>query len=337
MLKDFWYIACRSKDLRKKPLSRALMDNRLVIFRDGGGKAVALEDRCRHRNAPLSSGKVCEDTIQCPYHGWRYHTDGSIASIPAIPIDQLEKYPTGVRKFRCDEHQGYVWVCLSDAPLSSTPTPFPNLGKPGWASFRMKTRFNAGVEACLENFLDCPHATYVHRGWFRSPTHKKIRVIVRTLVDGAEAEYFEEPREKSAVWSLLSPKKAQMKHTDRFIAPSTSQVDYKFSNGMHYTITSSCTPVDKDVTEVFTVITFRVRWLGHLVKLYFKPLSKLIITQDVNILNAQTRNVNKFGGAEYTVMDTDLLFKPIKLWREAMESGKAPPAAGLEKHVELCL
>jgi phenylpropionate dioxygenase-like ring-hydroxylating dioxygenase large terminal subunit len=337
MLKDYWYIACRSKDLRKKPLSRQIMDCPLVLFRDHHGKAVVLEDRCRHRNSPLSNGKVCEGTIQCPYHGWRYHGDGSVASIPAKPMDQRWKYPAGVKSYLCHESQGYVWICLSNAPVSAKPTPFPYLGEPGWLSFRMKTRFNAGVDACLENFLDCPHATYVHRGWFRSPTHKKVRVIVRTLEDGAEAEYFEEPREKSAVWSLLAPKKAQMKHTDRFIAPSTSRVDYNFSNGMHYSITSSCTPLENDVTEVFTVITFRIRWFGHLVRLYFKPLSKLIITQDVNVLNAQTNNLRKFGGSDYVVMDTDLLFKPIKHWREAMENELAPPAAGKEECIELCL
>ena len=337
MLDNYWYIVCRSKDLGNKPLSRKLFDTPLVLFRDTKNNASALEDRCQHRNAPLSKGKVCAGTIQCPYHGWRYHADGNIAEIPTITQIQVNEHSAGIRSFHCLEQQGYVWVCLADKPVNKIPLFFPNLSKPGWVSFHMKTRFNATVEACLENFLDCPHATYVHKGWFRSPTRKTVRAIVRTLEDGAEAEYFEEPREKSAVWSLLSPKKSQMKHTDRFIAPATSRVDYDFSNGMHYTITSSCTPIEKDVTEVFTVITFRIKWFGHLVKLYFKPLSKLIIKQDVNILQAQTDNIKSFGNAKFTVINTDLLFKSIKEWRQALKNGQEPPAAGEEKHIDLLL
>lgn len=337
MLKDYWYIVCRSKELRKKPLSRQLFNVNLALFRDSTGKVFALEDRCQHRNAPLSKGQVCADTIQCPYHGWKYHTNGKIAEIPTIPDCNKNKYPGGIPSFLCKEQQGYVWVCLTNKPSHTLPLLFPNLNKTGWASFHMKTHFNANVEACLENFLDCPHATYVHRGWFRSPTKKIVRAILRTLDDGAEAEYFEEPREKSAVWSLLSPKKTKMKHTDRFIAPATSRVDYNFSNGMHYTITSSCTPLDNEATEVYTVITFRIKWIGHLVKLYFRPLSKLIIKQDVDILKAQSDNIKKFGSTDFVIMETDLLYKPIQEWRYAIKNDKPLPKAGKEKHIEISL
>ncbi len=108
------------------------------------------------------------------------------------------------------EQNGYIWVCLSDTLGEKKPRMFPYLGDKGWTSFRMKTRFKAPVESCLENFLDCPHATYVHKGWFRSPTDKLVKATVRRLSDGAEAEYFEEPRVRSLVWSFLSPKKSSL-------------------------------------------------------------------------------------------------------------------------------
>jgi hypothetical protein len=68
----------------------------------------------------------------------------------------------------------------------------------------METLFRGGVKACPENLLDCPHATHVHRYWFRSPIFRPVRAVVRTLDDGAVTEYLEEPGEKSLVWSLLS-------------------------------------------------------------------------------------------------------------------------------------
>lgn len=344
MLENYWYIVCSSKELGNRPLARTLFAKPIVLFRDQQGKAIALEDRCRHRNAPLSQGKVCGNSVQCPYHGWRYDAKGCIVDIPALGPQPSSadagvtgvRFPSGVAAYACLEQQGYIWVCMGQVS-SQKPLPFAGLSEKGWVNFRMKTRFTAPVDACLENFLDCPHATYVHKGWFRSPTRRKVRAVVTTLDDGAQAEYFDEPREKSAVWTLLSPGKATMQHTDRFIAPATSRVDYSFSNGMHYIISSACTPVDNETTDVYTVITFRIKWIGHLVALYFKPLSRLIIKQDVDVLLAQTANIKKFGSEDFVVLDTDLLIKAIRQWRRAIDKGVAPPAAGQQQEFDLYL
>jgi phenylpropionate dioxygenase-like ring-hydroxylating dioxygenase large terminal subunit len=335
MLEDYWYIACRSGELRRTPLSLLIMGRHLVLFRTEAGEVAALDDRCAHRNAPLSQGKVCRDTLQCPYHGWRYGKDGRVMEIPALAQQNVTDFSARIKSYPCIEQQGFVWICLTSTPANPVPVPFPGLNQAGWTSFQMRTRFAAPVEACLENFLDCPHATHVHRGWFRSQTQRHVSATVRTLDDGAQVEYFEEPREKSVVWTLLSPGRASMQHTDRFIAPATSRVDYRFSNGMHYIITSSCTPVDKCTTDVFTVISFRIKWVGWLVKLYFRPLSRFIIRQDVAILAAQQQNIKKFGGAEFKVVEPDLLYTCIKEWRAALKAGISPPAAGEGWNVEL--
>jgi len=335
MLEGYWYIACRSKDLRRTPLSRTIMGQHLVLFRTAAGELAALKDSCAHRNAPLSRGKICHNTLQCPYHGWRYNSDGRIMEIPALAQQGGADFSVGIKSYCCIEQQGYVWICLSSTPADPDPMSFPGLKQAGWTSFQMRTRFAAPVEACLENFLDIPHASHVHRGWFRSPTQRLVSATVRTLEDGAEAEYFEEPRERSVVWSLLSPGRADMQHTDRFIAPATSRVDYRFSNGMHYTITSSCTPIDQCTTEVFTVISFHIKWVGWLVKLYFKPLSRFIIKQDVAILGLQQQNIQKFGGPEFKVLEADLLYTSINAWRAALKDGTAPPAAGESRDVKL--
>ena len=81
----YWQIACRSRDLRRSPRAVTIGDRPLVLFRDAQGDAVALEDRCAHRNAPLSIGRVCKGRLQCRYHGWEYDSEGRAAHIPALP------------------------------------------------------------------------------------------------------------------------------------------------------------------------------------------------------------------------------------------------------------
>lgn len=335
MLENHWYIACTSRQLRGRPLARTLFGRRLALFRDASGEPAALEDCCPHRNAPLSAGRVEQGRLNCPYHGWSFNPRGELEAIPYRPGPPPD---CRVKHYPCVEQDGYVWVCPSEHQPEKEPTSFPHLDRPGWTSFRMETLFEATVEACLENFLDCPHATHVHRYWFRTPTARPVRAVVRTLADGAEAEYFEEPREKSLVWSLLSPgRQVGMTHTDRYIAPATSRVDYRFEDGRAYSITSSCTPVDEGRTRVFTVISFRRGWLGPLVRLFFHPLSRIIIHQDVRMLALQQENVVHRGESAFVAVEQDLLFGPIQQWRRALAEGRPGPEAGREWQVELRL
>ncbi|MGH9657866.1 MAG: Rieske 2Fe-2S domain-containing protein [Bryobacteraceae bacterium] len=333
----WWYIAARSAELRKKPRRATILGRPVVLFREPDGRPAALEDRCAHRGAALSEGSVTEGTVACPYHGWRYSGDGRVAAIPSMPERCPIPEHLRVVSYPCLEQDGYVWVSLARSPAVERPHRFLLLGERGWTTFRMTTLFRAPVEACLENFLDCPHATTVHESWFRSPTARTVRAVVRSLADGAEAEYFDEPREKSVVWTLLSPKGAEMKHIDRFIAPNTSEVDYRFSTGARYVITSSCTPVEEATTLVHTVITFRFGPFSGLVRLLFEPLARRIIRQDVEMLDRLQMNTRRFEKPRQAILAQDLLAPYILKWRHALESGAAPPPAGQEHHVEMRL
>lgn len=339
MLQDYWYIACEARAVRRKPVAIRLFDQPIVIFRDAQGRPAALQDRCAHRGAPLSKGRLCDGTLECPYHGWRYDAGGQVVSIPARPDIPPECVQgTLVPSYACLEQDGYIWISLAQRPAQSAPLRFPYIDQPGWTSFRMNTYFPAPVEACLENFLDCPHATFVHRFWFRAPTAKPVRAVTRSLSDGAVTEYYEEPREKSLVWSLLAPRAGMsMQHTDRFIAPATSRVDYLFSNGRHYVITSSCTPLSAQETRVHTVISFRFGRIGKLIRLFFQPLSRYIIRQDVKILKLQQDNIRRFTDGAFQVIEQDVLIRHIRAWRQALRSGAPPPPAGREEHVKLQL
>ncbi len=334
MLEDHWYIACRSRSLNKKPVSIKLFGKSVVLFRDQQAHPVAIMDRCQHRNVPLSCGTVENGEISCPYHGWRYDASGKLVDIPYAINNELVKN-TGVNAYSCCEQDGYIWVSTGKPDSGKNQGTFPHLGKKGWKSFHMDTLFEGTVEACLENFLDCPHALSVHRFWFRSPASKVVQATIRSLDDGAVVEYFSEPRGKSAVWLLLSSASEQMTHTDRFIAPATSRVEYKFSDKREYVITSSCTPVDDHTTRVFTVISFRFGYLGWLIRPFFHLLSRLIIKQDVQILRLQQANIKQFGKTKFVAVDEDVLFKPILAWRSALQKGESPPVSGHEVQVEL--
>lgn len=333
-LHNYWYIVATETAVRKKPQAVCLFGRNYVVFAAENGKIAAMLDCCPHRNVPLSGGKTVNGRLVCPYHGWQFDGDGKLAHIPATPSCCPNVcIPTA----HCVVQDGYVWLCIGN-PVAEKPLSFPHLGEQGWTTFRMKKLFHAPVAQCLENFLDCPHAVYVHTGWFRSPTRKSTTVKLRWLADGAEAEYLNEPREKSVVWKMLQDSDSQMRHTDRFIAPNTSQVDYVFSDKKHYVITSSCTPISDTETEVHTVISFKYGRLNPLIRLFFEPLSHIIIGQDVAMLKRQHDNIQRFGGqARFYTSQADVLLPAIEAWRKALDENSPPPPAGHEEERELYL
>ena len=70
-----WYVACTPSEIDGQPLGRVICNQRLVLYRGPGGQAVALEDWCPHRGAPLSLGRVEEGKLICGYHGLVFDRD----------------------------------------------------------------------------------------------------------------------------------------------------------------------------------------------------------------------------------------------------------------------
>lgn len=333
-LKDNWYIACRSRELRSKPKQVTMFSTTFVLWRDESGTVRVLLDRCAHRNAPLSEGQVENGCIVCPYHGWNFEGSGACSKIPSLaegrPLPQSAKVPASAA---C-EQDGYVWMCPNNPP-ASPPRRFTNCGDAGWTTFHMHTRFEGSLEACLENFLDCPHTATVHRGWFRNPDPREMDAVVRRYPDSVEVEFENEPTTDSWISQLFYPKNAKLKHTDRFIMPNLSRVDYHFGDNHHFIITSQATPVDDGVTDIYTVITFRYGKMGWLVRLLFEPMSRHIIQQDVDILKIQGENVRRFGGEHYAHVETDLIALHMQSLRRRAERGEPAPDGMVEKRIRI--
>src|SRR5947207_11438674 len=78
-LRNAWYVAAWSGELAPGRLvARTLLDEPVVLFRDDAGDPCALLDRCPHRFAPLSLGKLMDGgaRLACPYHGLQFDREG---------------------------------------------------------------------------------------------------------------------------------------------------------------------------------------------------------------------------------------------------------------------
>src|SRR6187402_3721697 len=85
MNSEYWYVACASSQLGDKPRAVQVLDQELVVFRDGESRAHALINRCCHRGAKLSLGRITDGNLACGYHGWQYDGNGCCVRVPSVP------------------------------------------------------------------------------------------------------------------------------------------------------------------------------------------------------------------------------------------------------------
>ena len=161
-LHNFWYIAAFRHELGAKPLRRVMLGQPVVLYRTADGKAVALEDRCVHRNVPLSHGTVRADgTLQCRYHGLVYDRAGACVHIPEqtrVPPDAKVKcYPLV-------ERNEWVWVWMGD-PAEADPARIPNyrwFDRTGWKAKTARLHVKCDYRLIVDNLLNMAHLPFVH-------------------------------------------------------------------------------------------------------------------------------------------------------------------------------
>jgi nitrite reductase/ring-hydroxylating ferredoxin subunit len=162
-LRRCWQPVARVEDLAHGPQRAILLGEALAVFLSESGKAAVVADRCAHRGASLSMGKVTGDSIQCPYHGWEWGgRDGACTRVPSLP-DQSQIPPLArIPAFPAREHWGLVWTVLEE-PLGELPT-MPWFDEEEW-TWGHGTPFELPVSfgLMIENFRDVGHLAFVHQ------------------------------------------------------------------------------------------------------------------------------------------------------------------------------
>jgi phenylpropionate dioxygenase-like ring-hydroxylating dioxygenase large terminal subunit len=159
---DFWYPMAWADELKPgRTLARRFAGEPIVLYRGEAGQAFALEDRCAHRQVPLSLGVVCKNQLKCHYHGWSYSGAGQCVDVPYLGKDRL---PNGVRSYPVHEVDNLLFVFPGDPALAEARK-LTALGL--FANKAYKTRQLNREVACHytfmhENLFDMNHQ-FMHR------------------------------------------------------------------------------------------------------------------------------------------------------------------------------
>lgn len=181
---QLWHPVVASHELRDEPVACSLLGQRVVLWREhahGSSQVHAWADRCPHRGASLSLGRVLIGLhgarLECPYHGWQFEGGGRCRHVPAAPDFEP---PAGhvATVFEARERYGLVWVRLKkpEQPLPDLPAFEPG-EYPAWRQVLCGPyELNTSAPRMVENFLDLSHFGFVHEGWLGERSHAQVDI-----------------------------------------------------------------------------------------------------------------------------------------------------------------
>lgn len=165
MIRNQWYAILPSSAVKPGRITAVKRLNmELALFRSGSGKLGCVTDRCSHRGAALSKGKVTGNCIQCPFHGLEFDRHGKCTFIPAngkSSTADLSRYQ--VSSFLVREAHDIIYLWYGDPSLASGELPFFNQNiDESYVYSEIVDYWNSHYSRCIENQLDVVHLPFVH-------------------------------------------------------------------------------------------------------------------------------------------------------------------------------
>lgn len=168
-LTNAWYVGAWADEISRTLFSRTICEQSILMYRREDGVPVALGNRCPHRFAPLTMGRLRGDEVQCGYHGMVFGDSGKCVRNPHRGGHIPEAMR--VRKYPILERHGLLWLWMGDpeAANSDLIPDFSCLVDPRFKTLKGVIEIEANYELITDNLLDLTHVELVHEGLLSSP------------------------------------------------------------------------------------------------------------------------------------------------------------------------
>jgi phenylpropionate dioxygenase-like ring-hydroxylating dioxygenase large terminal subunit len=328
-LTNLWYMAGLSASLKPGAMRREMLCGEPVLLgRMPQGGIFALRDICPHRAAPLSAGRIREQTVECPYHGWRFANNGVCSHIPsALQDSDIDVSKIRVRSYPVREQDGLIWVYFAADPKSdAAPVLEPPKIPLGMADGRAVPRFVEAqlfpceVDHAVVGLMDPAHGPFVHNAWYwrrETSIHAKEKHHEPSLRGFTMVNH--KPSSNSLFYKVLG---GDLRTEIRFELPGL-RFEHIRAGKREILGFTSVTPKDAEHTLVTQIFFWATPWLS-LAKPFFRPFARAFLGQDRRIVELQNEGL-KFSPPQMLIQDADVpaiwYHRLKKAWADSVENG----------------
>ena len=310
-LKNAWYVAGWENHLDDGLLARTICEEPIVFFRCESGEVGALEDRCCHRSAPLSVGRVRGDEIECGYHGLRFDREGKCTKIPTqklVPPDAcIRSYPVVIKN-----RWIWIWMGIQEHADEALIPDYYFLDSDEWANIDDYFHVKCNYQSYIDIQLDQTHSPYVHPKTLGNSAKLRVRPTVVREDCTLKCERLFPNDEPPPLWAKAANIKGKGDSWNRWVytPPATIMFDVGAAqagtgalegnreHGITVHNAHAITPETKTTTHHFWS---NARDFGLDDTSVQKELGKIkeVFREDVAICEAQQIRINQFPDAQH--------------------------------------
>ena len=260
-----WYVIGTKTDfVINNPTKVTIWNKNYVVWRNENNRYSALDDVCSHKGASLSCGKINNNHVVCPYHGYEFNDNGTLIKVPGIcfqhsPIQDLSK-------FDIIEKNGWVYLNTYSDIAKQNNTGIDSLienifieeevEKNDSVVF-LKMDFKCYSRILSENSLDVMHIGFVHTfGNTKRPNPIENHPPKLVGPNHYKTSYMYEAGEDSVARKVFGVKDLIIEN--EFILPHTTVARVIFGEYTSTVITFAL-PISENKSKLF-VKTYRNFW-----------------------------------------------------------------------------
>jgi phenylpropionate dioxygenase-like ring-hydroxylating dioxygenase large terminal subunit len=256
-----WYVIGEAKKIVENRLYKKTIWNKNYLIWKKSGQYYAMDDACSHRGVALSKGRIINDNIMCPYHGYQFNNQGVLAVVPGLnftntPCQNIDTY-------KILESGGWLHMnTISNVfykPKEYRVFEEPELNNNTFSNIKIKQNFRNYGRVVSENSLDVMHIGFVHTFGNRIQPAPITEVPPHPINDYPfhyKTAYTYKSGEDSIAKKIFNVK--ELKIENEFILPHTTIARVIFGDFISTVITSAL-PVNETFTELY-VKTYRNFW-----------------------------------------------------------------------------
>lgn len=164
VMRRYWQPAALSDELAgdRPVVPVRLLGEDLVLFRDTEGKLGLIGRACPHRGADLCYGRLEDNGLRCPFHGWHFNRDGQCVEQPGEPEGSRMHEQIRNVSYPVEERNGIIFAYMGP----DEPPEFPNFDcfrAPESHVFAFKGLWECNWLQAMEVGIDPAHASFLHR------------------------------------------------------------------------------------------------------------------------------------------------------------------------------
>lgn len=167
LFRRYWIPALLSEELPEpdcSPVRVKLLSERMIAFRDSSGKLGLTDEFCAHRGVSLWFGRVEEDGIRCPYHGWKYDVTGQCVDVPSEAVENGYSKRIKLKSYPLVERGGILWTYMGPPELQPELPEFEFATVGPKRSYVSKRFQECNYLQAMEGGIDSSHVSFLHSG-----------------------------------------------------------------------------------------------------------------------------------------------------------------------------